>query len=66
MYLDARSAIPLHHTWARWLWDRGLQRQEILPLDTSGILAYHCVPAFDELKSDITDGIISRHLTVPR
>ena len=66
MYLDARSSIPLHHTWADWLWHRSLDTNETYPLDTSGILAFHCTPNFDDLQEDITQAIIYGDLTVPR
>ena len=66
MYLDARSSIPIHHTWHQWLWERGLRTGEVIPLDSSGILAYHCTPQFPDLKADITDAIVSGFLTVPR
>ena len=65
-YLDARSSIPLHHTWAQWLWQRGLASGEIAPLDTSGILAYYCLPKFDKLQEDITQAIIDWQISVPR
>ena len=37
-----RSPLPLHHSWASWLWQRGLAQEEITPLQTVGLVAYHC------------------------
>ena len=30
-FLDRRSSLPLHNSWAGWLWQRGLDCGEILP-----------------------------------
>ena len=36
-FLDRRSPLPLHRSWAEWLWRRGLARREIVPLQSAGI-----------------------------
>ena len=30
-FLDKRSPLPLHGSWAGWLWERGLSEGEIVP-----------------------------------
>ena len=30
-FLEKRSPLPLHGSWAGWLWDRGLDNGEIVP-----------------------------------
>ena len=43
-FLDKRSPLPLHRSWAGWLWERGLENGEIAPLQSSGVVAYRCSP----------------------
>ena len=30
-FLDKRSPLPLHGSWADWLWERGIEEEEIIP-----------------------------------
>ena len=36
-FLDRRSSLPLHNSWAGWLWQRGLDCGEISPLQAVGV-----------------------------
>ena len=56
-FLDRRSPLPLHHSWAPWLWRRGLRNGEIAPLQTSGISAYVCSPNSEKLRDDLSDAV---------
>ena len=38
-FLDKRSPLPLHGSWADWLWRRGLDEGEIVPLQSVGVSA---------------------------
>lgn len=53
-YLNRRLDIPLHASWAKWLWKRGLDNEEIEPLEGFGVSAYHCRPNPSRMQADIT------------
>ncbi len=63
-FLDRRSPLPLHRSWAEWLWRRGLDTGEILRLESSGILAYTCNPVADDLKADLSAAVAAGTLTL--
>ena len=63
-FLDRRSPLPLHHSWASWLWQRGLAQDEITPLQTAGIVAYHCQPNAAALKADLAHAVAAGTLTL--
>ena len=63
-FLDRRSPLPLHRSWANWLWRRGLDTGEIHRLESSGILAYACNPFPDELKADLSAAVSMGTLTL--
>ena len=65
-FLDKRSPLPLHHSWARWLWERGVEEGEIVPLQSVGVFAYRCSPKADKLRDDLSDAVASGWLTLPR
>ena len=65
-FLDRRSPLPLHRSWAEWLWRRGLARREILPLQSAGIHAYRCQPDAEALREDLSVAVASGTLTLPR
>ena len=64
-FLDRRSPLPLHHTWAEWLWRRGLASGEITPLQSSGITAYVCNPDGESLREDLSRAVALGVLTLP-
>ena len=47
-FLDKRSPLPLHGSWADWLWERGIEEEEIVPLQSVGVSAYRCSPKAQE------------------
>lgn len=53
-YLNARIPLPIPPQWAAWLWARGLNEEEITPLDGHGIRGWLCRPDEWRLKEDIT------------
>ena len=63
-FLDRRSPLPLHHSWANWLWQRGLETSEIHPLESAGILAYTCNPNDDDLRADLSAAVSAGTLTL--
>ena len=64
-FLDKRSPLPLHGSWAGWLWERGLAEEEIVPLQSVGIRAYRCSPKAKKLREDLSDAVASGRLTLP-
>ena len=63
-FLDRRSPLPLHHSWATWLWRRGLRNGEIAPLQSSGIWAWVCNPNGEKLRDDLSDAVALGTLTL--
>lgn len=53
-FLNRRLDLPLHRSWAAWLWDRALRVGETAPLESRGLCAYRCVPNPEQLAEDIT------------
>ena len=64
-FLDKRSPLPLHSSWAGWLWERGIAEEEITPLQSVGISAYRCSPKAKKLREDLSDAVASGRLTLP-
>ena len=65
-FLDKRSPLPLHDSWAGWLWERGIEEEEIVPLQSVGVSAYRCSPKAEKLREDLSDAVASGRLTLPR
>ena len=53
-FLDKRVTVPIHESWALWLWERGLENSEIIPLECLKIVAYWCEPKVSKLREDLT------------
>ena len=65
-FLDRRSALPLHRSWAEWLWRRGLAEGEISRLQSAGIAAWRCAPDAESLRDDLAAAVAAGTLTLPR
>ena len=63
-FLDRRVSLPLHRSWADWLWERGLENGEIKPLECTGIRAWHCAPAPTQLEADLSKAVAQGVLTL--
>ena len=63
-FLDRRSPLPLHRSWRDWLWRRGLDTGETVPLESAGLLAYTCNPRGEELKADLSAAVAAGTLTL--
>ena len=63
-FLNRRIDLPLHASWAGWLWQRGLDAEESEPLETFGVQAFRCRPNPERLKEDITTALRSGVLGV--
>ena len=64
-FLDRRSPLPLHGSWANWLWQSGIGNGEIVPLQSVGVSAYRCFPKADRLREDLSEAVASGRLTLP-
>ena len=56
-FLDRRVSMPMHPSWAEWLWDRGLQKEEIIPMECTGIRAWLCMPNPPKLEADVGQAV---------
>ena len=65
-FLDRRSSLPLHGSWADWLWERGIAEGEIVPLQSVGVSGYRCSPKTAKLREDLSYAVASGRLALPR
>ena len=64
-FLNRRVALPLHPSWADWLWERALRTGEARALESLGVEAYRCIPDEAALGSDLTAAIRRGALKLP-
>ena len=64
-FLDRRSPLPLHDSWADWLWQRGIANGEIVPLQSVGVNASRCSPDSEKLREDLSDAVAEGRLSLP-
>ena len=64
-FLNRRVLLPLHPTWAQWLWERALRAGEARLLESRGMEAYRCAPDEASLSTDLTEAIQQRTLGFP-
>jgi len=63
-FLNRRLDLPLHPSWADWLWERGLDNGEVETLTSVGVYAFRCRPEPDALREDIGEAVRRRVLSV--
>ena len=63
-FMARRLDLPLHPSWAEWLWRRGLESDEVEQLESIGLSAYRCRPQPEALRADISDAVRRRDLVV--
>ena len=64
-FVNRRLDLPLHPTWADWLWQRALHVGEAIPLEATGLLAYRCQPNTDALSADLSGAVRDGTLNAP-
>lgn len=64
-FLNRRLDLPLHPSWAAWLWERGLNDGDVEALESAGVHAYRCQPDPSSLQEDISQAVRCRSLAVP-
>ena len=63
-FLNRRLDLPLHPSWAEWLWARGRENGEVDTLTSVGVHAFRCRPEPEALREDIGDAVRRRVLSV--
>lgn len=63
-FLARRLDLPLHLSWAEWLWRRGLASGEAEELESVGLSAWRCRPIQDALRNDVGDAARRRELNL--
>ena len=56
-FLSRRVRLPLHPSWAGWLWERALRAGEARGLESHGLEAYRCAPDDAALAADLSEAI---------
>lgn len=56
-FINRRVTLPLHPTWADWLWARALRTGEARRIEALGPEAYRCTPDEAALAADLTAAI---------
>jgi len=64
-FLNRRLDLPLHLSWADWLWERGLNANEVAALESLGVHAYRCRPDRDALQEDVSQAVRRGRLSTP-
>lgn len=64
-FLNRRISLPLHSSWAGWLWERGLNAGEVAPLEALGVHAYRCTPDPAELQGALSRSLRGHRLPMP-
>ena len=65
-FLDRRTSIPMHRSWANWLWERSLEKGDTTRLESLGICAWRCRTLHNSLEYDIGQAIRRGELTVEK
>ena len=64
-FLNRRVSVPLHDSWAQWLWERALEKDEATPLECTGIAAWRCIPNTAGLQNDLATAIREGRIGIP-
>ena len=64
-FLNRRLDLPLHPSWATWLWERALRAGEALGLESRGVHGYHCIPNAEALAAELSTAVRKGLLPLP-
>jgi hypothetical protein len=64
-FLNRRADVPLHASWANWLWERAERSGEAVVLESAGVLAYRCQPNLTALSAAVSAAVRRELLAVP-
>ncbi len=65
-FLNRRSELPLHRSWAGWLWQQGLESEAIRPLKSESLHAWYCYHPPDQLETELSAAVRYGALRLPR
>ena len=65
-FLNQRTELPLHRSWADWLWEQGLESEAIRPLKSAGLSAWSCYHDPDQLEMELSAAVKYGALGLPR
>jgi len=65
-FLNQRTELPIHRTWAYWLWEQGLDSEAIRPLKSEGLHAWYCHHDPQQLESELSAAVKYGALRLPR
>lgn len=65
-FLDRLLPLPLLPGWASWLWERGMEKEEIHPLQGYRLTAHECHVDPEALKKDLSQAIKKKILFLRR
>ena len=65
-FLNQRTELPLHRSWADWLWEQGLENEAIRPLKSEGLHAWSCYHDPDQLEMELSAAVKYGALKLPR
>ncbi|MGH7863203.1 MAG: hypothetical protein ACREOS_13340 [Candidatus Dormibacteraceae bacterium] len=63
-FLNRRPDLPLHTSWADWLWERGRSVGDTVAPESFGLDAYRCTPNPGALSADIGTAVRHRLLRI--
>ncbi len=65
-FLNQRTELPIHHSWADWLWQQGLEHEAIRPLKSVGLNAWSCYHDPQQLETELSAAVRYGALKLPR
>ena len=65
-FLNQRTELPIHHSWAEWLWEQGLDSEAIRPLKSEGLHAWYCHHDPLGLEAELSAAVRYGALGLPR
>ena len=65
-FLNQRTELPIHHSWADWLWQQGLENEAIRPLKSAGLHAWSCYHDPQQLETELSAAVKYGALKLPR
>ncbi|MCY3684576.1 MAG: hypothetical protein OXH25_00130 [Chloroflexi bacterium] len=65
-FLNQRTELPIHRSWADWLWEQGLENEAIRPLKSEGLHAWYCHHDPQQLESELSAAVRYGALGLPR
>lgn len=65
-FLDKRTELPIHESWAEWLWKRGQSEDEIRELTGHNMEGYYCTFNQEALREDICKAVRRGQLRIEK